>query len=71
MSVLPSIVSPALLSYPQSKSSTPTHHKWYFIAATILSILNRPNEIPKFSKYAMDYGAGATGCKPAHEDQLF
>jgi len=32
--------------------------------------LNRPDEIPKIHKYALDHGAGATDYKPVHEEQL-
>jgi hypothetical protein len=58
MSVLPSIVTPALLSSIRNYPHLP-HHIWYFIAATTLSVLNCPDEIPKVYKHAMDHGAGA------------
>jgi hypothetical protein len=69
MSVLPSIVTPALLSSIRNYPHLP-HHIWYFIAATTLSIVNRPDEIPNLYKHMMDHGAGATDYKPAHEEQL-
>lgn len=69
MSPLPSIVTPALLSSIRSYPHLP-QHTWYFIATTTLSILNRPDEIPKIYKHAIDHGAGAMDCKPAHEEQL-
>jgi hypothetical protein len=46
------------------------HHIWYFIDATTPSVLNRLDEILKIYKHAMDHGAGAADCKPAHEEQL-
>jgi hypothetical protein len=69
MSVLPSIITPTLLSTVRSYLHLP-HHTWYFIAATALSVLNRPDEITAVYKHVIDHGPGATDCKPAHEEQL-
>jgi hypothetical protein len=69
MSALPSIITPTLLSTVRSYSHLP-HHTWYFIAATTLSVLNRPDEITAVYKHAIDHGPGATDCKPAYEEQL-
>ncbi|KAK3997638.1 hypothetical protein QBC44DRAFT_315274 [Cladorrhinum sp. PSN332] len=57
MSSLPAIVTPALLSSIRSHPNLPAH-TWYCIAATTLSQLNRPDEIPKVYQYALQNGAG-------------
>lgn len=69
MSPLPSIVTPALLSFIRGQPNLP-YHTWYFITVTTLSCLNRPDEIPFVYKHAMDYGAGAVDSKPEFEEQL-
>jgi hypothetical protein len=69
MSPLPSIATPALLSSIRKHPQLP-QHTWYFITATTLSILNRPDEIPIVYKYALDHGANASDSNPAHDEQL-
>ncbi|KAH7360508.1 AhpD-like protein [Rhexocercosporidium sp. MPI-PUGE-AT-0058] len=49
---LPSIVTPSLLKYIQSHPQLP-EHTWYFIAATTLTILNRPDEIQVVFRHAL------------------
>jgi hypothetical protein len=69
MPPLPSIATPALLSSIRKHPQLP-HHTWYFIAATALSVLNRPDEIPVVYEHALYHGASAPDSKPAHEEQL-
>ncbi|KAI9873920.1 MAG: bifunctional AP-4-A phosphorylase/ADP sulfurylase, partial [Pleopsidium flavum] len=66
---LPAIVTPALLSSIRGHPQLPLH-SWYFIAGVTLSVLNRPDEIPKVFQYAVERGMGNTDTKPQHEEQL-
>ncbi|KAK0739710.1 AhpD-like protein [Apiosordaria backusii] len=52
MSSFPSIITPALLSSIRSRANLPVN-TWYFIAATTLSQLNRPDEIQKVYLHAL------------------
>jgi len=69
MSALPSIITPALLSAIRTHPNLP-HHTWYFITATTLSVLNRPDELPKLYKYVLDYGADPISSAPSPDEQL-
>ncbi|KAH8879588.1 hypothetical protein GQ53DRAFT_755915 [Thozetella sp. PMI_491] len=69
MSAVPSIVTPALLSSIRARPNLPGH-SWYFIAATTLSILNRPDEIAKVFRYAVDHGAGNAESAPTQDERL-
>ncbi|KAI9817747.1 MAG: hypothetical protein M1827_000866 [Pycnora praestabilis] len=66
---LPAIVTPALLSSIRGHPQLPKH-SWYFIAGVTLSVINRPDEIPKVFKYAIDHGIGHSDSKPEHDEQL-
>jgi hypothetical protein len=69
---LPEIATPVLLSSVRNHSHLPPH-SWYFIAAVALSILNRPDEIPKVFRYALEKGAGPgldATTTPDHAEQL-
>lgn len=68
---LPAIATPALLSSIRAHPQLPLH-TWYFIAGVTLSVLNRPDEIPKVFRYAVEKGVGraADGKPPKHEEQL-
>lgn len=66
---LPAIVTPALLSSIRSHPNLPGH-TWYFIAATTLSQLNRPDEIPKIYQHALHHGPSAADCVPSHDEKL-
>jgi alkylhydroperoxidase/carboxymuconolactone decarboxylase family protein YurZ len=55
MGSLPAIITPALLSSIRNHPNLP-RHTWYFIAATTLSQLNRPDEISKVYQYALRHG---------------
>ncbi|KAH6840989.1 AhpD-like protein [Chaetomium sp. MPI-CAGE-AT-0009] len=52
MASLPAIITPALLSSIRNYPNLP-RHTWYFIAATTLSQLNRPDEISKVYQHAL------------------
>lgn len=69
MSPLPAIVTPALLSSIRKHPNLP-HHTWYFLTATTLSLLNRPDEIPTVYNHAIDCGAGAEDSKPDVDEQM-
>lgn len=66
---LPAIATPTLLSWIRGHPQLPLH-SWYFITGVTLSVLNRPEEIPKVFQYALDKGAGRAEVKPQHEEQL-
>ncbi len=66
---LPAVVTPALLSSIRGHPQLPLH-SWYFIAGVTLSVLNRPDEIPKVFQYALEKGVGHIDTKPQHEEQL-
>ncbi|KAK4199921.1 hypothetical protein QBC40DRAFT_77887 [Triangularia verruculosa] len=53
MTSLPSIITPSLLSSIRSRPHLPVN-TWYFIAATTLSQLNRPDEIQKVYLHALN-----------------
>ncbi|KAL2142468.1 hypothetical protein VTI28DRAFT_1116 [Corynascus sepedonium] len=57
MSSLPVILTPAFLSSIRNHPNLP-RHTWYLIAATTLSQLNRPDEIPKLYQDALQYDSG-------------
>ncbi|KAG4411250.1 hypothetical protein IFR04_015611 [Cadophora malorum] len=52
---LSSIITPSLLNYMQTHPHLP-EHTWYLIAATTLTILNRPDEIRVIFKHALGPG---------------
>ena len=56
------IATPALLASLRSHPNLPKH-TWYFVAATTLSQLNRPDEIPKVYQHALCHN-------PGHDEQL-
>lgn len=66
---LPSVVTPALLSAIRSSPRLPAN-TWYMLAATALSTLNRPDEIPKVFSHALEHGGGAKDTKPSPDEQL-
>jgi hypothetical protein len=45
-------------------------HTWYFIAATTLSQLNRPDEIPKVYQHALHHGSSAADSLPSQDEKL-
>lgn len=66
---LPSVVTPALLKSIRGQPQLPAH-SWYFIAGVTLSVLNRPDEIAKIFKHAIEEGPGSLQKKPEPEEQL-
>ena len=66
---LPAVVTPALLSSIRSHPDLPLH-TWYFIAGVTLSMLNRPDEIQKVFKCALEEGLGRVARRPQYDEQL-
>lgn len=50
---LPSIITPSLLSRVRSHPQLPKH-TWYIVSSVTLSCLNRPDEIPKILRSAVE-----------------
>lgn len=67
--VLPSVITPTLLAAIRKQPQLP-NHTWYYIAATTLTIINRPDEIAAVYKHALEKGPGASDTSPAEEEQL-
>ncbi|MCJ1235300.1 hypothetical protein MMC14_003267 [Varicellaria rhodocarpa] len=67
--ILPSLITPALLSSIRRHPQLPSH-SWYFIACVTLSMLNRPDEIPKVFNHVIERGAGNVDSAPGHEEKL-
>ncbi|KAL8282937.1 hypothetical protein RB597_010357 [Gaeumannomyces tritici] len=66
----PAIVTPALLATIRKQPNLP-RNTWYFVTATTLTVLNRPDEIATVYKHALeapDVGPGS--CPPSPEEQL-
>ncbi|KAK1770677.1 AhpD-like protein [Phialemonium atrogriseum] len=63
------IITPSLLSSIRRHPNLPKN-TWYFIAATTLSILNRPDEIHKVYKHAIDNGPGHIDIAASPDEQL-
>ena len=68
-SSLPSILTPELLKSIREHPDLPPN-SWYIIAAATLTILNRPDEIPKAYEHALDFRRSKTASKADHEHQL-
>ncbi len=66
---LPAVITPALLSSIRRHPHLP-RHTWYYITATALTALNRPDEIPKVYKHALDHGPDGVDATPDHGEQL-
>ncbi|KAF3807999.1 hypothetical protein GCG54_00012577 [Colletotrichum gloeosporioides] len=63
------VVTPALMASMRCRPHIP-RHSWYFIAATTLMVLNRPDEIPKVYKHIMRHGVGPGDDTPGADEQL-
>jgi hypothetical protein len=67
--MLPSLITPSLLhtlrTYPHLPSNT-----WYFITGVTLSILNRPDEIPKVFQHAIEKSPLPPGQALKQDEQL-
>lgn len=69
MKMIAPIMTPAFISAIRGQPNLP-RNVWPLIAATTLSALNRPDEIPRVYIHAMEHGQGATDAKPGEEEQL-
>lgn len=67
---LPAVITPALLASIRKQPHLP-RNTWYFVAATTLAVLNRPDEIPTVYKHVLTHGVdhGTEGA-PSPEEQL-
>ncbi|KAM5363175.1 hypothetical protein ACJZ2D_012140 [Fusarium nematophilum] len=63
------IITPALLSAIRKQPNLP-RNTWYFITATTLSALNRPDELPKVLEHAIEAGSDIAEAMPGREEQL-
>lgn len=67
-------MTPALLSSIRAHPHLPPN-TWYYVAATTLSVLNRPEEVPKVYEHALrsEAGSGSGSCSEktlGDEEQL-
>ncbi|KAF7546421.1 hypothetical protein G7046_g9309 [Stylonectria norvegica] len=69
MSSITPIITPALLATIRKQPNLP-RNSWYFITATTLSILNRPDELPKVFRHAIENGADGTDMAPGPDEQM-
>ncbi|KAH7198683.1 AhpD-like protein [Fusarium flagelliforme] len=70
MAALTPILTPALLATIRKQPNLP-RNTWYFITATTLSALNRPDELPKVLRSAIEEGPSADGSGvPSRDEQL-
>lgn len=70
MTLLPAaIITPSLLASIRRHPNLP-RNTWYFVAATALSILNRPDEIHKVYKHAIENGPSHVDIVPSLDEQL-
>jgi len=60
MTAVKPILTPTLLATIRKQPNLP-RNTWYLIAATTLSALNRPDELPEVFKNAIGEGSEATG----------
>ena len=66
---LPSILSSALIRTIRSQPCLPPN-TWYLLAATTLTTLNRPNELPTVFTHAIEKGGGSVDTRPSANEQL-
>ncbi|UZP34521.1 hypothetical protein NXS19_002337 [Fusarium pseudograminearum] len=70
MAAITPILTPALLAAIRKQPNLP-RNTWYFITATTLSALNRPDELPGVLKSAIEKGSGTSGdTVSTHDEQL-
>ncbi|KAK7425410.1 hypothetical protein QQZ08_008089 [Neonectria magnoliae] len=69
MSSIAPILTPALLTTIRKQPDLP-RNSWYLITATTLSILNRPDELPKVYAHAIEESLDTTETLAEHKDQL-
>ncbi|KAM0438930.1 hypothetical protein ACHAPT_001691 [Fusarium lateritium] len=63
------ILTPALLAAIRKQPNLP-QNTWYFITATTLSALNRPDELPNVYKHAVEGSPGIAEAIPGRDEQL-
>lgn len=63
------ILTPALLAAIRKQPNLP-QNTWYFIAATTLSALNRPDELPNVYKHAVEASPDIAEAIPGRDEQL-
>ncbi len=66
---LPSILAADLMNSIR-EHPTLAPHTWYIIAATTLTILNRPDEVPRVYEHAITFGSKSIFSGTEHEEQL-
>lgn len=66
---LPSILSDSLLTSIRNNVRIPKD-TWYLITATVLTILNRADEIQKVYEHAIKFGGSHIQCEPDSEEKL-
>jgi hypothetical protein len=59
----PPVLTPDLLKSIREHPDLPPR-TWYIIAATTLTILNRPDEIPRIYEHAATFGPRSTSSRP-------
>ncbi|RDL40535.1 Yjr111c-like protein [Venustampulla echinocandica] len=69
LKALPSVITPALLNSIRMQPSLPPH-SWYLISATVLTILNRPDEIATVYKHVMEFGPSNIDSMPGYDERL-
>lgn len=65
----PPVMTPALLASLKNHPNLP-RHSWYIIASSALTVLNRPEEIPKVYTYAVEATPQGAGQPITPEEQL-
>ena len=66
---IPPIMTPPLISALRRHPHLP-RNAWPLVAATTLSALNRPDDIPAVYTHALEHGAGPADPPPAADEQL-
>ncbi|KLU91427.1 hypothetical protein MAPG_09947 [Magnaporthiopsis poae ATCC 64411] len=66
---LPAIITPSLLATIRKQPNLP-RNTWYFVTATTLTVLNRPDEIPAVFKHALEAPDAGSSPGPSPEEQL-
>ena len=69
MNPVPGVITPALLSSIRKHPNLPSN-TWYFIAATTLTLLNRPDEIPKVYRCAIGSGLDHGDLSPGLDERV-
>lgn len=68
-SALPPVLTADLMDSLRVEPGLPPH-TYYIIAATTLTILNRPDEVPRIYEHALNSGPNSIDSKSGHEEQL-